>query len=273
VFSDSGDAHGPAIVVVLLMAVQAGLGLLFPGEYRDEPWIVATWWGNDWVTLVVAVPLLAGALAVERLGSIRARLLVLGLLTYAVYNYAFYLFGATLNTFFLLYVVLIVASVATLVLKLAALDVPHVARAFAETTPVRIVGGYLVITSVGLGIVWTALWAAFAFAGRATPVESEVFKLVAALDLSIMVPLLATGGVLLWRRRPWGYVIAAMAGAQASVYLLVLAINASIAIHRGLVAAPGEAPLWGVLFVFTTAATVWLLASVSPAAATTPIEE
>jgi hypothetical protein len=49
---NSGAAHRPAIAVALLMGVQAGLGLLLPGEYRDEPWIVATWWGNDWVTPV-----------------------------------------------------------------------------------------------------------------------------------------------------------------------------------------------------------------------------
>jgi hypothetical protein len=40
------------------MSSQALMGLLFQTAYRDIDWIRATWFGNDWVTLVVAVPLL-----------------------------------------------------------------------------------------------------------------------------------------------------------------------------------------------------------------------
>jgi hypothetical protein len=40
-----------------LMLAQSLLGLLFQGQYRDVAWIKAAWFGNDWVTLIVAVPL------------------------------------------------------------------------------------------------------------------------------------------------------------------------------------------------------------------------
>jgi hypothetical protein len=93
---------------------------------------------------------------------------------------------------------------------------------------------------VGLAIVWLGLWGAYAFAGRPTPIEPEAFKVVAALDLSLMVPALGIGGVLLWRRRPWGYVIATIAAIQGALYLLVLSIGSAIAIRRGLAVAPGE---------------------------------
>jgi hypothetical protein len=48
-----------------LMAVQSVLGLLFQRQYRDVKWIKATWFGNDWVTLVAAVPLLVVALVLN----------------------------------------------------------------------------------------------------------------------------------------------------------------------------------------------------------------
>ena len=67
--------------------------------------------------------------------------------------------------------------------------------------------------------------------GRPTPIEPEAFKLVAALDTVLMVPALAGGGVLLWRRNVWGYIVAAIAGVQSSLYLLVLSIN-SIVVRR-----------------------------------------
>jgi hypothetical protein len=48
---------------------------------------------------------------------------------------------------------------------------------------------------------------------------------------------------------------------QASLYLLVLSVNSGLDISRGLVAAPGEIPIWGTLLVLTLAATAWLLYS------------
>lgn len=240
-----------SILLLALMAIQAFLGLVFSGEYRDAAWIVATWWGNDWVTLVIAVPLLVAGLSLAKRGSTRGVLLWAGMLAYAAYNYAYYLLGAALNRFFILYVVCVVAAVAALVMLLVDVDARAIAARFAEKTPVRRAGGYLMFTAVGLSVVWVGTWAAYAFAGRPTPVETDAFQLVAALDLTTMVPALALGGYLLFHRRAWGYVIAALGSIQATLYLLVLSVNSVIAIQRGLVEAPGELPIWGPLLLGT----------------------
>ena len=175
---------------------------------------------------------------------------------------AYYMLGAALNAFFPLYIVPLVLSVVTLILALWRIDVADVAASFRQKTPVRIVGGYLVFVAVGLTFVWMGVWAAYVIADQPTPVETEVFKLVAALDITIMVPALAFGGVLLWRRNAWGYIVAAIAGVQGSLYLLVLSTNSVVFILRGLAEAPGELPQWGTLAVTTTAATALLLANV-----------
>lgn len=246
-------------VLLVLMAVQSTLGLTFRRQYRDVDWIVATWFGNDWVTLVVAVPLLTYGLTRSSYGSSRARLIWLGLLGYAVYNYAFYLLGAALNVFFPLYVAAVVLAAAALMLALSTTATGTVRAEFSAGTPVRLIGGSLVFIGSGLAAVWIWMWAAHVFAGHPTPVDPEAFRLVAALDLSLMVPALTSGGVLLWRRRPWGYIIAAIAGIQGSLYLLVLSVNGVVLIHRGLSAAPGEVPVWGTLLVVTATAAVLLL--------------
>jgi len=240
------------MVAVALMAAQAVLGLLFQAQYRDADWITATWFGNDWFTLLVAVPMFAVALIFAGRRSIRGLLLWVGMLGYGVYNYAYYLFGAALNAFFPLYVLICVLSSVTLILVLSQMEVESVIAGFEPDTPVHLVGGYLVLVGVGLSGVWLSMWTAFAFAGQATPVEPEVFKLVAALDLSLMVTALVIGGVLLWRKRPWGYIISALAGIQGALYLMVLSVNSIVAIERGFVQAPGELPLWGTLAVLTT---------------------
>jgi hypothetical protein len=54
--------------LVALMVAQSTLGLLLPDQYRDMEWIRATWFGNDWVTLLLAAPLLVlGFISCRRL--------------------------------------------------------------------------------------------------------------------------------------------------------------------------------------------------------------
>ena len=47
-----------SFALAALMGVLSILGLLFQELYRDVDWIRLVWFGNDWVTLLVAVPLL-----------------------------------------------------------------------------------------------------------------------------------------------------------------------------------------------------------------------
>jgi hypothetical protein len=251
------------LALMTLMFVQASLGLLLPDQYRDAEWIRATWYGNDWITLVGAVPLLWIGKCNAARGAVRGLLLLLGIAAYALYNYAFYLFGAALNVFFPLYVLSFLVGTATLGIVYSHIDVDAAAKSFQHQTPVRLIGGYLVLVAVGLVIVWLGMWGAYAFAGRPTPVDPEAFKVVAALDLSLMVPALAVGGVLLCKRRPEGYLIATIAAVQGALYLLVLSVNSAIAIRRGLAVAPGELPIWGPLTFLTTVAAIVLLKSAS----------
>jgi len=257
--------HGPLLLtraLAGLMAAQSLIGLLLSDHYRDLEPIRTTWFGNDWVTLILAVPLLLLGLVRGARGSTRGLLVWLGLIAYAVYNYAFYLFGAALNVFFPFYVLAFVVAVVALILGLSRLDVVAVARRFGPGTPVRAMGGLLTGIGIGLAAVWIVMWAAHVFAGRPTPVDPEAFKIVAALDLGLMVPALIAGGVLLWRRKPWGYVIATLASIQGALYLLVLSVNSIVAIRRGLASAPGELPIWGTLLVVTTVIALVLLASI-----------
>jgi hypothetical protein len=92
-----------------------------------------------------------------------------------------------------------------------------------------------------------------------TPVEPEVFKVVAALDLSLMVPCLILGGTLLLKKNRWGFPVATIASVQAALYLSVLTVNSVVMSSRGVGGAAGELPIWGALMLFTCALAVVLL--------------
>jgi hypothetical protein len=121
--------------IIGLIALQAVLGLVLQREYRDVPWITATWFGNDWITLLAAVPTMTLALVRMRNGSPRWLLVWLGMLAYVAYNYCFYLFGAALNAFFPLYVAAVLLATVLLVRALARIDAVSVVASFSTDTP------------------------------------------------------------------------------------------------------------------------------------------
>lgn len=266
----SGSARTVTRLLAPLMAAQAASGLLLPGAYHDPAWIRAAWLANDVVTLCLAVPLLLVATWLHERGSVRASLLLAGTLGYAVYNYAFYLLGAELNAVFPLYVVLVVHSASAFSMHLRGMAGQGLHELLPTGSGVRLAGALLAVIGALLTIVWVSMWAAYAFAGVPTPVAPDFFRLVAALDLTLMVPAMVGGGVLLFRRRAWGLVVAAAAAVQGAMYLLVLTAGSAISVHRGLVAPPGEVYVWGPLMMVVGAAATTLVLADTRGGATLP---
>lgn len=241
-----------------LMALTSAVGLFFPSVYRDLAWIEATWVGSDLVTLVVAVPLLVGGLLLARRGSRLGELLVLAMLGFSVYGYAYYLFGAALNVLLPAYTLLVSLPAIALMIMLGGADVAAVAADFGVKTPVRVVGGYLVFCGVGLAMAWLAQWAAYVFGGQVPSIGAEPFGLVASMDLTFIVPFMLLGGVLLWKRNPWGYVIGSMMAIKGMTYTLSLTASSVVSATRAVDGAAAQIPIWGG-WTLLGAVMVWLL--------------
>lgn len=62
--------------------------------------------------------------------------------------------------------------------------------------------------------------------------------IVYALDLSLLVPVLLLGGILIWRREAWGFILAAISLIKGATYTLVLTVNSL------LTASHAETPIW-----------------------------
>ena len=248
--------------LVMLMAGQAAIGLVVPSVYRDTGWVTAAWYGNDLVTLVAVSPILAWSLWAARRGSLRGELVWYAMLGYAVYNYAYYMFGTSLNTMFPLYVVLFVLPLLVLVLALGTLDAGTVAGRFAESAARRWIAGYMLLTGIGLTIAWIAQWAAYVFAGTVPSIGVDAFQLVAAMDLTFMVPWFLIGGVLLLRRSAWGYVVSPIIILQGAAYTLVLTATSVVAASRGIAGTAEQVPIWAAWTVVGALAALGLLSGV-----------
>lgn len=243
-------AHVVSAVVVLLAAVASIGGIVIDDLYRDNLLVASGFVGNDLVTLLVAVPLLAGSLILTMRGSPRATPVWLGMLVYMVYNFSFYLFGAAFNSLFLVYVALFALSIVALLCGLAALDAAGISEKFRQSRSVRWISGYMLLVGLILGGLWISLSLSYVITGEVPEVILAVdhpTNVIAALDLSLIVPLFLVGAIWLWRRQPWGYVLAAMANVNGSVYMLALAVSTVSAVQAGASEALSQVALWGVV--------------------------
>jgi hypothetical protein len=202
-------------VLVVGMVFASAVGLLVDDIYEDPAAVAARFRASDLVTLALAAPILAAAPWRSRGKSMRALLVWASMLAYGVYSYAFYVFGTAFNAIFLLHVALFALSIYALILLLASVDVAALRAQFGPKTPVRLVGGFLAFMGLALAVMWVFNSIRFAITGE-PPSESylvnrtEDIHLAYVLDLALLVPAYGVAGVLLWRRQPWGYLLAAV---------------------------------------------------------------
>jgi hypothetical protein len=235
-----------SVWVSMLATIAAAGGLFLKGLYRDKELIKSAWLGNDLVTLLLAVPLLTAALVLAKKGSLRARLVWMGMLGYLFYNYAFYLFGAAFNWFFLLYVALFSLSAYGLMLGLSALDVRGMSNYFRPGTPRKWLSLFLLLISLPLAVFEGGQCLKFIITGELPQAPTLIF----ALDLAIVVPNTALAAFLLWRGHPWGYVLGAMMLLKAFTYGLVLVLATTLVVGASLTS--NRDPLMP-FYVFVTA--------------------
>lgn len=212
-----------AIIIIMAAAESVG-GLFITGLYLDNPTIKTAWRANDIVTLLVVVPLFTACMIYSKSGSERACLCWMGLLAYTIYNYAFYLFGAVFNSFFLLYVALFSLSIYALVLGLSTIDFKTMVKNFSDKTPVKWISIFLLFISLPLVFVEAGQCLNYVLTGTVPNAPVLIF----ALDLSIVVPNTALAAILLWKHKPWGYVLGAMMLVKAFTYGLVLTVGTSL---------------------------------------------
>ena len=254
------------VTLCLMLIVSAG-GLLFNEVYRDNVFVAAIWRGNDWVTLAAAVPIFAGAMFASMRGSKRAEIVWLGMLDYTLYNFAFYLFAAAFNVFFMVYVASVTLSMFALLFALVNLDAGDLKASFRPQTPVKWIAGYMFFVALGLTAVYLIQFLGFTFSGQIPDIVLKTdhpTNIVPALDLTLLVPWLILGAIWLWKRKTWGFVISAILLVKATVYTLALAAAGYSAFRAGFPESMGELPLWGTLSVGFLLASVVLFGNFKP---------
>ncbi|WP_263793159.1 hypothetical protein [Salinibacter sp.] len=260
-----------SVAVALLMALSSGAGLFAHDLYRDSALVAASWYGNDLVTFVVATPLLGIALLGTWGGSRRALLVWMGLLAYSLYNSALYLFGAAFNSLFLVYAALCALSGAALIFGLLSIDARALHRQVQPDLPTPWISGFMMLVAVALGGVHAALALRYVATGRVPATLDAIglhTDLIAALDLTMVVPVALLAGAWLWRGRPWGYVWATLWCVKGAACMLSLSAATVASVVVGPSSGGMQLLLWGPIGVGCVLAGGVLLRALRPGSRT-----
>ncbi len=210
------------------------------GIYAFNPErVVAEGVGWDVVTLLFAAPALLLVLPSIRRGSLGGRLFAVGILAYLFYQYLMYAMFWALGPLFPVFIVLYAGAASAIVWIVSTVDVGSLPERFSAGFPRIGMAVFSVLVALMLLGMWTqriatGLRGDLAGAG----LLGMPTLTVQAMDLGMLVPLALLTAVTLWRKHPWGYLLApvfavkgvTMAGAICAMLVSAALVEGSLEI-------------------------------------------
>lgn len=220
----------PPIFVLALLA--AGLGLFDPtpglpfaySNHRGESVMIngqglyfydtvssaAQMQGNDLITLVVGLPLLVLSTLWAFRGSLRGRLLLTGTLGFFLYTYMSMSTLTSYNHLFLVYVALFTFNLYAFILCMLSFDLATLPGHFSDKLPRGWIAGLLFIVAAFLGLAWLGRIVMPLTQSQTPALENTTTLVIQFMDLALIAPAAALGGILLLRKSAWGYLLASV---------------------------------------------------------------
>jgi len=210
-------AYGASLIVAAMLVVASGVGLLSPNQLYPTEELQHMTLSNDAVNLIVVLPALLGSLMAARNGQLLGLLFWPGALLSVTYNAVAYVFTLPLNAGFLLALGQLLLSVYVVIGVVAAVDLQRLARRVRGGVPERVSASVLMVLGAAYLVLalGTMIQGALGLVER--PAELGVF-----LADSLIAPAWVVGGILLWRRRPLGYLAGGALLFQASVLFVAV---------------------------------------------------
>jgi hypothetical protein len=197
------------------------------GLYRSDSIAKAVAFrGFDWANLFVCVPLFVLGMLLYWRGRLRGQFILASVFTYLAYIYLIGVMGNAFNGMFLVWTSLFSTGAFGAALALADIDAPGLTERLATGFPRKSLAVYMLALAVALLHQYLVqVLTAYSTGRPPAPLETYTTLELAALELGIMVPLHVVGGVLLWRRHAWGYLIAIPLAFAAAVAFIALSIG------------------------------------------------
>lgn len=190
-----------SLLIAVLTIVASFSGLLSPALTYPSEALRQFALANDVTNLLLGVPILLLSILLDRRGKYLGRLLWPGALMYTLYNYLAYVVALPVTWLYLAYLWIVALCVYAMVATFMQIDRDAAGRHLNGMVPNRLAGAVLMLLGsfVFLRVFGVIINAQI----RATEVTSTDQALLIA-DV-LLAPAWIIGGVLLWKKQPWGY--------------------------------------------------------------------
>jgi hypothetical protein len=190
-----------ALIIACLSASATILGIFFGSTIYPTDELFSNFISNDVVNLIIGPPIILASIFLTMRNKLVGLLFLPGSLLFVIYNYLIYVLAIPLNWVFLLYITLIISSVYTTISLASSIDGTEIQQQLTGVVHERISG--VILVAMGLLFMLQAGGAmidAFTNQIQITGIDFAVH----IADFSIS-PVLVIGGLLLWRRKEFGY--------------------------------------------------------------------
>ena len=190
--------------------------------------------GTDAVTLLVAIPLLLTAVWLYRRGSLRGGLLLVGALSYLLYNAASVALGTAYNNLFIVYIAYFSASLFAFILAFNAIDTRKLGARIGQGSPIRGIAILMFVSGLALLAAWLGDIIGPLLNGGVPAIASYTTEITYVFDLGIIAPTCFLTGILLLRRASMGYLLGTMMTITLAVVGLMVATQTLFQLQAGI---------------------------------------
>lgn len=115
------------------------------------------------------------------------------------------------NSFFIIYVFLMSLSLFTFVLAMMSFNIESITSQFNKKLPVKFLGGFQIFIAFAIGMLWLGKIAQSVFEGKVPAgLEHYTTLVIQGMDLGIVVPAAFLSGILLIKKKPFGYLLSSV---------------------------------------------------------------
>ena len=191
-----------SLTIAVLTGVASFAGILYQSIIYPSDELLGTFMTNDLVNLIIGLPIILGSMFLTMRKKLIGLLLWPGALFFVLYNYLIYALSMPFKLAFLLDLVLVTLSLYTIIALASSIDGESIKKKLAGKVHEKISG----IVLVGMGILFLFQVTGVMIVALANQTLITGTELATHISDFLYSPAMVIGGILLCRRKNFGYV-------------------------------------------------------------------
>lgn len=179
---------------------------------------------QDYVTLFIAIPLLLLSFFYTKKQSLKAKLVLSGVLLYFTLTYLFYVAIALYNELFLVASLTLFVSLFSFILNMMSFDFQHIKTRFKPQASMKLASLFLILIAIMMALLWLSVIVPPMLDGSFYPKVLYHYStlIVQGYDFGIFLPLAVISGVLGFKKNEYAYVLVPTYWVFLSLLMLAL---------------------------------------------------